>query len=277
MGTCVDHVCESYGKEITAPYKSMRNTVTVQGVVLYHPKCPPLRASIVLDQNSWTRDDGESVLIRTYLITHEIEHVLQNARETDPIQRYNWDPSNVTHAERVQRLAAALRDEFIVDINALSQCKKILRSGKDKTILPSQIMGPRFVGSAHQLLKKLCDFAKRDLQTYRETSVGLDELYPRVAPLIGELFSVLTHSAAIYTHDNRMNIFRSGMEEAPEFTGYLAEDLEDFLLALVNNDSVTAELEIVRILEVVLGYTGLRIEDLPDGNLYIHVHAPVIC
>lgn len=277
MGTCVDHVKKEYGENSTTQYNPVRNSVAAQGVTLCHPKCPPLRASIVLDQDSWTRDDGESVFTRTYLIMHEIEHVLQHARETDAARCYKWGGSNVTHAESVQRLAAALRDEFAADINALSYCKLMLQSDEGQSILPSEIMGPRFVGSAHQLLKKLCDFAKHDLQIYRETGIGLEELHPKVAPLINELFFVLTHAAAMYACDMQTDLFRSRLEEAPGFTGCPAEDWDDFLSALVDKESVTAEAEIVRILEAVLSYTGLRIEDLPDGNIYVHVYEPVIC
>lgn len=91
MGKCVDFVCKKYGKKSSAPFNPLRNTVDAKGVTIYHPKCPPLRTSIVLNQDSWTRDDHESVFTRTYLIIHEIEHVLRRARKTDTIQWCNRD------------------------------------------------------------------------------------------------------------------------------------------------------------------------------------------
>jgi len=57
----VDRIGQSYGKASAGPYSPTRNTVAAQGITLTHPNAPPLRTSVVLDQETWTRDDGESV------------------------------------------------------------------------------------------------------------------------------------------------------------------------------------------------------------------------
>ncbi len=58
MGPHVDRIQASYGKASSSPYSPVRNTVAAQGITLTDPNGPPLRISIVLNQDAWTKDDG---------------------------------------------------------------------------------------------------------------------------------------------------------------------------------------------------------------------------
>jgi hypothetical protein len=275
MAECVDKVRKDYGMKNITPYEPMRNSVAAFGITLYHPERPPLNASIVFNQEPWMQDYGENIVLRTYLVYHEIGHVLQEARGSG-VNWHNKDRTVMPYAETVQRLPAILRDEFVADIIAGDVCNAILRNDKNQPIWPSEIMGPWFIDSVHQLMGNLCDFARHDVQNYRVTGIGLEGLLPKVAPLITELFLVLAHVAALYAQADKMDLLRTAMENINGFSSLVAEDWDAFLKALAKEDGADAEAEIIRIFDAVLSRLGLRIDDLPGGNLYIHVHEPVI-
>lgn len=273
MAECVDKVRKDYGMKNITPYDPMRNSVAAHGITLYHPKRPPLNVSIVFNQAPWMKDDGENIVTRTYLFYHEIEHVLQEARGS---ALHEWDSQDMTYGETVKRLPAILRDEFVADIVAGDICNAILRNDKNQPVWPSEIMGPWFIDSAHQLIGELCDFARHNVQNYHITGIGLDRLLPKAVPLVVELLLVLTHAAALYAQAKQMDIFRGILENVHGFSGLVADDCDAFLDALAKEDNTSAEDEIVRIFEAVLSRVGLRIDNLAGGNLYIHVRAPVV-
>jgi hypothetical protein len=275
MGKCVDKVRKDYGKRSNSPYNPLRNTVSAQGITLYHPMVPPLRASIVFDQDLWTKDDNQSLITRFSIAFHEIGHVLQQARGTGTAW-IDWEYPALTHAEVLKRKAQMLRDEFQADVIAEACCKSMLKNEKGEGICLSDVMGPRYVGSAHQLLKKLYDFAKFDIQEYLVTSKGLNNLTQTSSPLIGELLTVLTHAAAFYESSNQMDVLLAALKDAPGFNQFFSEDWDSFVNALIGKDCAVAEKTIVQICNDVLFRLGLHIEDCPDGTQYVHVHDPEI-
>jgi hypothetical protein len=233
-----------------------------------------LRASIIFDQNSWTIDSDDSIVHRAYMVPHEIEHVLQRARDISP-SLGTYDGRAKTEAEEAKRAAKILRQEFEADMIAVRICNGILRNKEGGHVYPGEVMGPWFLDAVRELIGKLSDFARKDVQFYRLTGIGLDGLYKKAAPLIGELLLVLVHAIPLYAQMDKMDLLGSALQDIPGFPASFGEDYDALRDALVMEDDAASETEIIRIYNTILHRVGLRIEDLPEG-LYVHVHAPLI-
>lgn len=276
MEAAVDRTTAEYGRVVSAPYQQNRNSVRVAGIVVSSPQRPPVLATIILDIDPWMSSSGEEVAIRTYLVGHEFGHVLQHGRRIG----LDWSQPPIKHrtySSELARAATIIRDEFDADITASSVCKLFLQDEHGNEVLPASFFGYRFAGSAQDLLNQLCQFATVDVQGYRESSNGLNDLYLKIIPLLGELLVVLAHGAALYATANEVESFVSILEECPGFSEYIEPDWKSFIGALCEEGDEACEKEIVRIAEAVLNRLGLIVEDMADGNMYIHVHEPVFC
>jgi hypothetical protein len=276
MPELVDEINKDFGKKIKTSYNPIRETVVAQGITITHPEFPPIKIALVFDQSAWTKDDGENIALRIYLIAHEIGHVLQKANKPINTPHEGEEPAN-THAEGIKNLSKSLIDEFDADIVAGKVCSMILRDDKGQSVLIGEIMGPWYLHSAHKIIDKLCNFTKHNVQSYRETGDGLDGLHITAAPIIGELLLILTHLIAFYAPIKKLDILKEELQISPGFRGFIEKDWHAFIEALEGPDRSASEAEIVRICESVLWNAGLRIEDLADGTRYIHVHEPFFC
>lgn len=276
MGDTVDRVMATYGKAAAAPYQQDRAAVRAAGIVITGPRRPPVIATIVYDIDPWTRDTPEDTAIRVYMLGHELGHVLQQGRGTG----LTWErtPDEVrTHALEVRRAAQVMRDEFDADITADSVCKLCLRGDDGQPVPPAALFGHRYIEAAQELLAACCKFASGELQKYRVFAVGLEDLYPKAGPLVGELMLVLTHAAALYAGAGDVGPLREALDDCPGFAEYFADDWKAFLRAIAQEDPEEGEAELVRIAEAVLERLGLVVEDTEGGGLYVHVQEPVLC
>lgn len=278
MGELVNEINKDFGRKIETPYNPIRNTVAAQGITITHPKFPPIKIAVVFDQNAWAKDDSENIATRVYLIAHEMGHVLQKAYKPDTISiSREKGAAGLTHVEAVKNLSKGILDEFDADITAGSICNMILRDDKGQSVCIGEVLGPWFLASAHKIFEMLCNFTKHNLQSYRETGVGLDGLHPTAAPIIGELLLILTHLIALYKQAKKLDILKENLQILPAFGGFIERDWRAFIEALDGHDRSVSEAEIFRICESVLWNIGLRIEDFQDGEMYIHVHEPFFC
>lgn len=274
MGECVDKVRNEYGIKAKAKYDPTRNAVVAQGIVLSNPKYPPLRTSIIFDQRYWIIDANDTMVIRTYLLSHEIEHVLQHAREADPIADIMDRPSK-TIVEEMPRFAKIIMQEFDADKTAVSVCNGLLRNSEGGQVYPGETMGPWFLDGIQELIGKLKEFSRGELQYYRLTGIGLNGLHTKAGPLVGELLLVLVHAIPLYAQMDKMGFLENGLRDIPGFAECFREDYDALRDALVMEDKVAAEAEFIRIYTAILNRMGLRVEDTPQG-LYVHVHEPLI-
>ena len=276
MGLHVDRIQASYGKASSSPYNPVRNTVAAQGITLTDPKHPPLRVSIVLNQDGWTKDDGYEVILRAYLFLHECGHVLQQARGTGADWK-RWDRPVQTHEETVRRAAWILWDEFDADLTADNMCRGfVLKDDQGNPVGPGEHLSDSFAGSVADLLDRLCNFVVDEVQAYRCNRRSLEGLYDDAASLIGELLLVLAHLAALCVGMKKVKELKAVLATLRGFDEYIGDDFQTFLEALAEDSGRTAEPELARICNTVFERVGLEIEDQPQG-LYVRVFEPVFC
>jgi hypothetical protein len=277
MGPHVNRIKAGYGNTSSSPYNPVRNTVAARGITLTDPRRPPLRASIVLDQDAWTKDGGYEVVLRAYLFLHECGHVLQQARGTGAADWQHWASPARTHEETVRRAAWIIWDEFDADLTADSMCRSfVLKDHQGNPVGPGEHLADSFARSARDLLKRLCTFVINEVQAYRCHRRSLKGLYENAASMIGELLLVLAHLSALCIGMKKVEELKNELATLRGFCEYIADDFQSFLEALAENSSHAAEPELVRICNAVFDRVGLEIEDQPQG-LYIHVFEPVFC
>jgi hypothetical protein len=274
MGPYVDRIQASYGKPSSLPYNPMRNTVAARGITLTDTKHAPIRASIVLDQDPWTKDSGFDVVLRAYLLLHECAHALQQALGTAA----NWEPDPArTYKETVRYAAGIIWDEFHADLVADRMCRGlVLKDNEGHPVGPGEHLADLFKGSAADLLARLCTFVVEEVQAYRCYRRSLDGLYEQAASLIGELLLALAHLVALCVGMKKVEELRTAVADLRGFREYIGDDFQAFLKTLIEDPFPTAEPELVRICNAVFERVGLEIEDQQQG-IWVHVFEPVFC
>ena len=268
----VDRIREDHGSAGSTSYRRARRTVSASGITLVSPNRPPVVASIVLASEPWATDFPQNVLLRVYLLCHELGHVLQRGRGSG----LDYSMPSLTNAEEMRRAAVVIREEFDADRTADGLCKLLLRDDAGNALDAGSIMGPEFCGAAISILGDFCSFARR-VRDYRVTGIGLDELYQTVGALVGEALLIVTHAVALYAGAGKLPDFEQVIRTCNGFALYVAPDWDNFLMSLVESDDAVAELRLVRIIEAILHRLGLRIEDRPGAHPFVHVHEPLIC
>jgi hypothetical protein len=205
-------------------------------------------------------------------------HAIQHGRDVDDVSRRRLAEPPVSHASNIHRTAVCLWDEFDADALTVRVSRLLLKTSNGQAIDIADYLAPGFLNSAVDLLAAFCDFTRNDVQGYRTGCVSLDALYPRAAPLLGELFVALTHAAALYGECDRLDELTDALMSARGFQSYLAEDWELLLDALATaRCGSEAATRLVPLLDRVLRRMGLVITDLPNGRLFVRVEQPADC
>ena len=273
----VDRIMTDHGRlEMVGPYRSGRQTVAAQAITLRDPRHSHVRATIVMNRLFWLADIGDSVLTRVHLLTHELGHVLQQARGISDWRRARQPIT--THAENIRRAALILWEEYDADRFSYCFCRAVCRTADAGPLSFVNAFGRGMLNSGTELLDRLCVFVGNDVQGYRRTGKGLETLYPKGISILGELLLVLSHAAAAYSVEESLEDLTTALSAQRGFSAYLSEDWDAFLSALGDCDRATeAEGGLSLLIDRVISRTGLEIQDLPDGGMYIHVTAPTIC
>lgn len=277
MGSHVNRINESYGKTLL-PYTPIKNTMGAQGITIVHPHATPLHTSVILDQSAWIKDDNQSVVVRAYTLLHELRHVQQHTQgDGENCEHSELLPT--TYEEGVCHESRTLWNEFDADILADKVCRNTFQlPGDDKPIGPGDFLVTGFIESAAKLLDSICHFVERDVYSYRYNNGKLNHLYPTAVMLIRELLTVLAHTAALCIVGMQMATeIVSILKRLRGFNEYIEDDWQAFFDALTEKYSPAVESELARILKVIMKRMGLVIEDLPDGQQFVHVFEPVFC
>jgi hypothetical protein len=269
----VDRINGEYGLH-RAPYRRERSRTTAGGIVLTARGSPPFQVVIVVHNEPWTRSDGSAIIERTYLLGYLIAHVVRAGQAEPRSSTDSLKPR--THAAAIRDAAATFIEAFDANRTAIALCGHWLRCDDGGPVPLADTLGSRHVAVAHELAEQLSVFATIDIQFYRITAVGLGDLYPRIGPLLGENMLVLLHALALYGAEDRADALIEALARSPGFRAYIQPELEAIRSALAGQDRVQSEAELGAALERILLRLGLRIEDLPGGNLYVHVSEPVL-
>ncbi len=274
MAAQVDRIRQEHGT-FTHPYRRERESGVAAGITLTASDGPPLRVTLVLDSGYWSRSDPLDIVQRVYMLGYVFGHALLQARETASDSTYTSDVPTVG-ADELRDVAVDLLDAFDADCTALFLCQS-LRLDDGSSVQCSQWLGDDLIANASALADSLCVFAAIDIHFYRVTAVGLEELYPRAALLLGQTLQMLVHAFALYTADGRYDVAIDALKQSSGFQAYLQPDIDEFVAALKEGEQHLREERLAIVVERILGRLGLRLEDMPDGGIYVHVSDPVLC
>lgn len=275
MAEHVDRIEKEHGRQRATPYQREKAAVIASGIVLTAPGHSPSRKAIVFAHTLWTRPDGGALAERFYMVGYLLAHVLREAREERPPSQPPA-PAVRQYTESVRATAEVVTEAFDADWTAIELCRHWLTTTDESTLRLSEIFGERFVAAVHDLGEKLSVFAAIDVQLYRVTDVGLDELCPRVCPLLAEAMVVFAHALALFAADDRVASLKESLALSPGFKAYILPEeaaIRNAIAAEQQEDRIDG---IVAAFDRILLRLGLRIEDLPDGDVYVHVVEPVM-
>lgn len=270
MAEHVNRIHRELGNRLSAPYSRIRESVVSFGITITAVPRPPLEAWIVVDSAPWSVQDDDSLLVRTYLLAHELGHVLQEARGEGTADVHPLP----TFAAWLEDAAGILQLEFDADRVATGTCGLVLRDVRGEPARAGALWAPRMAGASCAVLSSLCAFV-HDVQAYRITSRGLDSLYPRGSQLVYELLLTLAHALALCDSAEVFAIVEDKLSATEGYAEYLQPDWEGISGALRTGDRAEGARELVRIMSSILARIGLRIEDMPNGSPFVHVHEPL--
>lgn len=271
----VDRVRGEHGTEDIIPYQRVRQRVAAHGITLTAPGKGPVRVAVVIDNAAWTNDEAVCKVLRVYMLGHEVGHVLQNADGTGTDWR-RWEGQANTHAVELQKFAATLRDEVDADWTANRTAELCLRDDAGNVGYPGNFFGEGFIEAAEDLSDELAKVAFA-VQVYRVTYVGLDDIAVKAKRLVGELLLVLSHAAPLFAGANRFTELTERLRKSRTFEAYVGPHWDKLIDGLDDTDHLRGEATAAEVADAIFGRLGLVYEDLPDGNVFVHVHEPVLC
>ena len=103
---------------------------------------------------------------------------------------------------------------------------------------------------------------------------GLDRILPEVSVCLSELMAVLACVTGLFQAPGRLEAARRTLQGATGFEAYLAADWDDLVGAFATEEREKAVEVLARVMENVLARLGLYVEDLDDGQYFVHVGEP---
>lgn len=255
-------------------YASRGKAGQAEGITLFGDGGDAVHVSIILQHDRWLTDDTENVVLRWFLLLHELMHVIQRATGVGA-NHEDFDEATCTYRENVAYQARKAYDEYDADKRADELSRHCLRAvgvhaGASEFFLDG------YAGSAATLLVAMSDFVRSEVLPYRNDGgdsflLGLD-----AHKLVRELFKVLPHAVALADAVEAMDGLTDALMPQPGFSTYLGPDWTAFIGAMRAGSGAQAEPELSRIWTNVMARIGLNITNGDDGALDIHVVEPLL-
>lgn len=270
----VDRIGRSHGSQ-AAPYQRQREGGVAGGLVLTAPGGPPWVTTIVLHSSLWSHSDGLGIVNRVYMLAFMFAQVLDHGQSRNTEEDQQGDEHR-SHAEAAHLAARFFIDAFDAHCTAVDLCRFWLSSADGTPLQLSEMCGASPIASVFELGEKLSVFATIDVQFYRLTAVGLEDLYTRVGPLLGQTMLMLMHALALHAADDRVDLLMETLSQSAALKAYVLPDFDALRAAIRAADEAERVAGMVAVLERILQRLGLRIEDVSEGGVHVHVAEPVL-
>lgn len=265
---------QAMGQAGDLPYTSGGISGRAEGIVLFGNDGEAILVSIILQNDRWLTDETENVVLRWFLLLHELMHVMQRATGVGA-NHEDFDEATSTYRENVAYQARKAFDEYDADRRADQLSRRFLRAfGVDAGASNFFLNG--YAGSTATLLAAMGDFVRTEVLPHRigggdEFALGLN-----AHKLVRELFKVLPHAAALADAVDAMDGLTEALVPQSGFSTYLSPDWSAFVKAMRASSGTEAEPELSRIWTDVLARLGLSITNGDDGRLDIQVSEPLL-
>lgn len=268
----VDRLRKMWGT-YEAPFKRRRSTGDVKAVPVKVPGGPPFATTLVLDSDVWL--DDSAVTHRIYMLANAFAWALEIANGRRGQFRSKACPGS-SHAAFLREVGIRLHDTCWIDMQTQRLCGLWLSRSDGQPVALSELIGPPKVQSLLHLCDELCVFSAIDIGLFRLTGYGLDELFGRAGGLVNDALITLLGAFATYGNDGKSEELRASLDASVPYRTYL-EPAEMILeAALLQSDESEAIKHFGQAFDDVLLRLGLRMEDLSDGNRFLHVSQPLV-
>ncbi|MBX3357309.1 MAG: hypothetical protein KF745_02665 [Phycisphaeraceae bacterium] len=275
MAEHVDRINHEH-KSRAGPYCRQKAAVASGGIMLTAPGGPPLQITLVLDNFPWGRSDSAAIVERVYMLAFMFGHVLRRG-QMEAEEQPGLGRVTGLHARQVRGTVAAVLTAYDIDRTAIALCRHWLRCDNGDPVPVADFLSAGFIDAAHALGERLSVFATIDVQFYRFTGVGLEDLHPRIGPLLAETILIFVHALALCETEEHINSLLQAASQSPGLKEYLLPETDAIFKAISANEQADREGQMAAVFERILGRLGLCIEDLPEDGLHVHVSEPVLC
>ncbi|MEM6333591.1 MAG: hypothetical protein AAF823_09670 [Planctomycetota bacterium] len=271
----VNSVHSEYGILRSAPYKQEREFITGIGITLVDTRSDAYQASVILDGRLWDDNSAYNLVSRTYILCHEIGHVCQYG---NGYGRLTDDETTIdgSFESELSFQARILWDEYDADILATKMVRHCLRTGEGDCVNISNFLSGGYVDAVKDILAEMIEFASCDVQTYRVYAIGLDDLLPKAKRMVGTLTLILGHLLGINIDGSDRDRICRLLRDLEGFDTYILPSWERLINGLSYSTIAESKSTLVAVQREILWRLGLDAQDLEDGNIFVHVHKPLI-
>lgn len=258
------------------PYGRSRVEGESAGIVLTAPgNAKPNRHVIVIDATLWSVQSNWHAVHRThglaYLLGFLLNHYDSNGSVPDP------PAFDGAHARGLWHNSLALCAAWDDAVTAFDLCNVILTDSSGKPVQLSDHLGGDCLQGVSELLDQLCVFSTFDVAFYRVFAIDLEDLYPTAMTLGCVLTRTTIGLISLFGMDGQLEQVKKVLSAMNGFSEFL-EPIWDRIVDGCVLERQEQRIEAFSIaLTDLLHRLGLRIEDLENGQMYLHVHDPVRC
>lgn len=230
---------------------------------------------IVLDSALWSQSSAENVVYRAHGLARLLSHIVvkHQAGRATPIPKTALGPYAFSLWQRV----SVLCDAWDEQVTAVGICNACLRDQEGNAVPLTEFVGGQSMQMVSEFLDQLCIFASFDVQFYRVTAIGLDDLPPTALSLSMGLLASVLEAASLFAACSKFEQFCSAVSCMNGFDEFLEPIWATIINGCISEDSHALRHALTEAVVVLFDRLGLQIEDMDDGDLYVHVHEPAMC
>lgn len=271
----VDHFNQSQGIE-GHPYKQERPGGISCGILLTeHDGTSSAEYLLILDAEFWSAQTLWNIVLRTYGVAYLVSEL---ANRVDADRMDIEVPSfKGRHAESLWHTSLALCSSLGSSMYAANFCNTCIKDGEGNPVELSALLETCSPDAVSDYLDQLCVFATFDVAFYRIFSMDLDGLYPTSMSLVCGLLQCILKLIPLYAVLDQL---KGLIEMLSVMNGYreFLDPVWNDIMAACATDDLNERLDLLSsTITKMMGNAGLRVEDLDDGTIYLHVHEPVPC
>ncbi|MDX9912601.1 MAG: hypothetical protein RBS39_12290 [Phycisphaerales bacterium] len=168
---------------------------------------------IVLDSALWSQSSAENVVYRAHGLARLLSHIVVKHRvgRATPIPKTALGP----YAFNLWQRVSVLCDAWDEQVTAVGICNACLRDQEGNAVPLTEFVGGQSMQMVSEFLDQLCIFASFDVQFYRVTAIGLDDLPPTALSLSEGLLASVLEAASLFAACNEFERFCSAVTGLP--------------------------------------------------------------
>lgn len=230
---------------------------------------------IFLDAALWSEHTPEHVVYRAYGLARLLGHIVIEHRAGRAMPIPPTPPGK--YMTDLWHRASSLCHVWDLNMTAFNMCNACLKDQDGNPVSLTHYFGNQSILMVSEFLDQLCIFASFDVQFYRATAIGLDDLPPTALFLSEGLLASVVEAASLFASCEQFELFRDAVSRMNGFREFLEPIWTDIMDGCIAEEGDARQRAFTSAVVSLFDRLGLVIEDMENDGLYVHVHDPVMC